>query len=113
MARARWWKDKRAWIEGDAKKAAQAYADKKSIWWRIACFFSDRSRKRFAKRRVERYQYALKYYTNRMAHTVYRRPEWERRAERACKVAAQRLREREIAEGKRCAIRFACKRKEA
>jgi hypothetical protein len=106
MARKRNWKDKRAWIESDAKKMAQAYADKKPFLTRLLCMISKRARAKWAKKRVARYTKALKFYLNRASHSCYKKTPEDLRQERVIHNHVQRLREKEIREGKRYPVRM-------
>jgi len=109
MARARWWKDKRAWIESDAKKRAQEYADMKPGFWRSILFLlSKTSRKRWGTK-AQRYKLAAKFYTNRLSHGVRRKTKEEVIAERRIARYAQEKRRKEIAEGTRYPIKMKAK----
>jgi ADP-heptose:LPS heptosyltransferase len=96
MARKRNWKDRRAWIEADAKQRAQAYADKQGLFSRILCLISKKARAKWAKKRTNRYSEALKFYTNREAHLCRKKTPEELRQERSVRSAIARLRVKEI-----------------
>jgi hypothetical protein len=106
MARKRNWKDRRAFIVDDAKKRAQEYADKKSLLMRVLCLISKKARMKWAKVRVDRYSYALKFYTNREAHACYKKTPEDLRQERVIHGHVQRLRAKEIQAGKRYPVRL-------
>lgn len=106
MARARWWKDRRAWIESDAKKRAQEYADMIRWWQRLLCWLSKRYKARWEKAKSKRYTRALKFFTNRLSHGVYRRPPEEIRAEKKMRRMAERKRKDEIAKGERFSVKL-------
>jgi len=111
MSRKRAWKDRRAWIESDAKKRAQAWADKRpSFWQRIVMVFSKKKRAEWGTK-AKRYTYALRIYTNRLSHNVHKKTPQELADERKMEKAMRAKRAKEIQAGKRYPVKIDIKNK--
>lgn len=81
MSRERTWKDRRAWVESDAKKLSTKHR-KRLAWWRVIIgFFSPKRKEKWARENRRQNENIARYITKKLSHDLGEkvdRDEWTR-----------------------------------
>jgi hypothetical protein len=111
MARQRAWKDKRAWCESDAKARTIAIVKEYRIPWyiKLIAVFSKKAKRWHKARWQSEYDKVFHYFIKRLSHNVRLKTNEEIIAERRMAKYAEKRRRKQIASGKRIAVKMKAK----
>jgi hypothetical protein len=107
VARQRAWKDKRAWCESDAKARTIAIVKEYRLPWyiKLAALFSKKVKRWHKARWQSEYDKVFHYFIKRLSHGLRLKSKEEIIADRRIAKYAEKKRRKQIAEGKRIAIK--------